>query len=260
MALHAGRQAGLFDNAVLPQDIAVLASVGHVNVRVACRPLAGIISTGDELVEPDEEPGTQEIRNSNAWQLLAQAQRAGAMARYYGIAPDNEEATFETVREAIAENDIVILTGGVSMGDYDFVPEVLKKAGVNILFDQVMVQPGKPTTFGKHKTGVVFALPGNPVSCFIQFEVLVKPFMYRMMGADWSPALIPLRMASRYERKSASRAAWVPVKITGDYRAEPVEYHGSAHITALPYAGGIIFMETGRKVIEKDETVMVRLF
>jgi len=245
---------------ITARDIAVMASVGHVTVKVASRPRVGIISTGDEIVEPDDKPGLSEIRNSNAWQLLAQTWSAGGEGRYYGIAPDDEETTFSIVSEAMAENDIIILTGGVSMGDYDFVPAVLKRAGVEILFDQVRVQPGKPTTFGRHKNGVVFALPGNPVSCFVQFEVLVKPFMYKMCGADWKPVILPVPMAVRYERKSTTRAAWVPVRITGDYRAEPVEYHGSAHITAMPGAQGIVFMETGRKLLEKDEVVEVRFF
>jgi len=245
---------------IQPQDIAVLASVGHVAVKVSCKPGAGIISTGDELVEPDEKPGPPEIRNSNAWQILAQVERAGGAGRYYGIAPDDEEATFRIIREAIAENEIVILTGGVSVGDYDFVQKVLKRAGVNIMFDQVKVQPGKPTTFGTYNKGVVFALPGNPVSCFVQFEVLVKPFMYKMCGADWKPLIFPVPIAVKYERKSASRAAWVPVTITDDFRAEPVEYHGSAHITAMPGAKGIVFMEAGQLTLEKDEKVMVRFF
>lgn len=245
---------------ITARDIAVMASVGHVTVKVASRPRVGIISTGDEIVEPDDKPAPPEIRNSNSWQLLAQVGSAGGEGRYYGIAPDDEEATFSIVSEAMAENEIVILTGGVSMGDYDFVPAVLKRAGVNILFDQVSVQPGKPTTFGTHKNGVVFALPGNPVSCFVQFEVLVKPFMYKMCGADWKPVIFPVPMAVRYERKSTSRAAWVPVRITDDFRAEPVEYHGSAHITAMPGAGGLVFMETGQKAVDKDEVVMVRFF
>jgi len=243
---------------IKPQDIAVLASVGHVTVEVSCKPFVGVISTGDELVEPDEKPQPAEIRNSNAWQLLAQIERTGGRAKYYGIAPDNEDITYEIISEAIAENDIVILTGGVSMGDYDFVQDVLKRAGVTILFNQVRVQPGKPTTFGKHKGGVVFALPGNPVSCFVQFEVLVRPFIYKMCGAGWKPLTHPVPMADGYERKSAERAAWVPVRITDDYKAEPVEYHGSAHITAMPYADGLVFMEPGVKVIEKDEIVQVR--
>ena len=146
-----------------PQDIAVLASVGRTMVTVSRKPVVAVISTGDELVEPDKKPLLSQIRNSNAYQLIAQCRRAGADPEYFGIAPDDEEITFRTIEKAIAGSDIVILTGGVSMGDFDFVPSVLKRAGVKLLFDQVNVQPGKPTTFGVHPKSVVFGLPGNPV-------------------------------------------------------------------------------------------------
>jgi molybdopterin molybdotransferase len=243
---------------IKPQDVAVLASVGCTTVKVAGKPLVAIISTGDELVEPDIKPGIASIRNSNAYQLMAQAERTGALARYYGIAPDDEDATLSLINSAVSENSIVILTGGVSMGDYDFVPSVLSGAGVKILFDQVNVQPGKPTTFGVHKNCIVFGLPGNPVSAFIQFETLVRPFIYGCMGHDWKPFEVKLPMARKFERKAAGRAAWIPVIITDGSEVMPAEYHGSAHLTAFPYADGIIPVEAGKSVIEKGEIVSVR--
>ena len=244
---------------IKPQDIAVMASAGHTNVLVKKMPRIAVISTGDELVEPSIFPGISQIRNSNAPQLLSQVTRAGATGRYYGIAPDIETVTLEMIQNAINENDITILTGGVSMGDFDFVPSVLKQAGVRILFDRVNVQPGKPTTFGVHPKGVVFGLPGNPVSSFIQFETLVRPFIYRMMNFDWKPMELKMPMVVRYERKSSVRMGWIPVKFTGNAEVTPVEFHGSGHISALPYADGIISVEAGKKIVEKDEIVYVRL-
>ena len=241
-----------------PQDIAVLASVGHTKVKVGRKPAIGIISTGDELVEPEIKPGTAAIRNSNAFQIAAQIERTGADSKYYGIAPDDEKTTLDLISNGISENDILILSGGVSMGDYDFVPSLLKIAGVTIIFDQVNVQPGKPTTFGIHDKGVVFGLPGNPVSAFIQFETLVRPYIYSMMGHDWRPKEIRLPMARRFERKAAGRAAWVPVIITDENEAMPAEYHGSAHITAFPYVDGIVSVIPGKNIIEKGEIVSVR--
>ena len=243
---------------IKPQDIAVLSSVGHTMVRVSKRPLVGVVSTGDELIEPDKKPGLSQIRNSNAYQILAQAERAGATGKYYGIAPDNENITFNIILRAISENDIVILTGGVSMGDFDFVPSVLKNAGVRILFSQIKVQPGRPTTFGVHPEALVFGLPGNPVSSFIQFEILVRPLINKMMGYDWEPVKWKLPMAVRYERKSSERMAWIPVNLTGDGKVKPIEYHGSAHIAAYPYADGIISIPVGSTFIEKNEVVTVR--
>jgi molybdopterin molybdotransferase len=243
---------------IKPQDIAVMASVGHTNVIVKKMPQAGIISTGDELVEPYNSPGISQIRNSNAYQLLSQVTRAGGMGKYYGIAPDIEDVTFEMIQKAINESDIVILTGGVSMGDFDFVPSVLKRAGVKILFDQVNVQPGKPTIFGVHSKAIVFGLPGNPVSSFIQFETLIRPLINKMMGYDWKPPEQKLPMAVRYQRKSTVRMGWVPVIITENWEVEPVDFHGSAHISALPYSDGIIVVKAGSKCIEKGEIVSVR--
>src|SRR5674476_198839 len=166
---------------IQPQDIAVMASVGSTKILVKRRPKIGIISTGDELVEPSVQPGISQIRNSNTYQLVTQVTRAGGVGTDYGIAPDNEAITLKMIEHAINESDIVIITGGVSMGDFDFVPLVLEQAGVKILFDQVNVQPGKPTTFGIHPKAIIFGLPGNPVSSFIQFEMLVRPLICKMM-------------------------------------------------------------------------------
>lgn len=243
---------------IRPQDVAVLAAVGCINVKVSRRPLVGIISTGDELVEPWQKPGRPEIRNSNAYQLAAQAKRSGAATKYYGIAPDDEAKTLKMVDEAINDCDVVLLTGGVSMGDFDFVPDVLRKAGAEILFDHVNVQPGKPTTLALHPGAVIFGLPGNPVSAFVQFEVLVRPLIYKMMGCTWKPVEMHVKMAENFERRQSARAAWIPVTINEKHEAVPVDYHGSAHIAAFPYADGIIRMSPGINLITKGEVVVVR--
>jgi molybdopterin molybdotransferase len=245
-------------NLIRPQEVAVMASVGCTSVNVARKPVVAVISSGDELVEPFSEPGISQIRNSNAYQLLAQLLRAGVLGKYYGIARDDKDETYELVKQAIAECDVVLLTGGVSMGDFDFIPGVLEKAGVKILFSRVNVQPGKPTTFGIHSDAIVFGLPGNPVSSFTQFELLVRPLLCKMMGYDLNPVTLPLQMKVSFSRRMADRHAFIPVKITPDGLAEPVEYHGSAHISALAQADGIISLAPGKKNIEKGETVSVR--
>ena len=243
---------------ISPQDIAVMALAGHTAVTVSKMPVIAVISSGSELVEPSEIPSVSQIRNSNSSQLLAQVSRAGASGKNYGIAADDEQQTLSIVQEAISGNEMVIITGGVSMGDYDFVPSVLERAGVKILFSRVAVQPGKPTTFGLHADAVVFGLPGNPVSSFIQFELLIRPLIYKMMGHDWRPPISRLPMKERFTRKTADRMAFIPVTTTGDGFVSPVEFHGSAHISALPDAGGIITMPVGKLVIEKGEIVSVR--
>jgi molybdopterin molybdotransferase len=243
---------------ISPQDIAVMATVGHTSVTVGKRPKIAVISSGDELVEPDMVPEPSQIRNCNSYQLIAQAERAGTKPVYYGIAKDDAEATYSIITRAIDENDLVLISGGVSMGDFDFVPAVLEKAGVRIIFTRVAIQPGKPTTFGVHPKAIVFGLPGNPVSSFVQFELLVRPLIYKMMGFLWEPLTISLPMRERYTRKSTDRMALIPVRITGDGFVFPVEFHGSAHISALPSAFGIVAMPMGLNTFDKGEMVNVR--
>jgi len=243
---------------IQPQDVAVMASVGHTKVNVKKKPIVGIISTGDELINPSDFPAISQIRNSNAYQLDAQVTRAGGTAIEYGIAPDNENITYEIIQKAIHECDIVIITGGVSMGDFDFVPGVLIRSDVKILFDRVNVQPGKPTTFGVHSKAIVFGLPGNPVSSFIQFEMLVRPLINSMMGYTWIPREQKLPLAINYERKSSDRMGLIPVFINKDLEVVPVDFHGSAHITALSYSDGVITMKPGIRSLIKGEVVNVR--
>ena len=243
---------------ITPQDIAVMAAVGHTTVTVSRMPRIAVISSGSELVEPSEIPGISQIRNSNSYQLMAQVERAGAVGKYYGIATDDENVTYEIIVKAISESDIVLVTGGVSMGDFDFVPAVLERADVKILFTRVAVQPGKPTTFGIHKKAVVFGLPGNPVSTLLQFELLVRPLICKMMGYDWKPLEIHLPLKERFSRNFAERIALIPVAITADRQALPVEFHGSAHISSMSESFGIVSLPVGIKSIEKGEIVSVR--
>ncbi len=243
---------------IRPQEIAVMASVGCTSVLVSRKPVVAVISSGDELVEPFSKPGLSQIRNSNAYQLLAQLLSAGALGKYYGIARDDKEETYKLVKQAISECDIVLLTGGVSMGDFDFIPAVLEQAGVKILFSRINIQPGKPTTFGKHPDALVFGLPGNPVSSFTLFELLVRPVICMMMGYNLNPVNIPLPMKESFSRRMSERQAFIPVIINPDGTVSTVEYHGSAHISALSNANGVITLQPGIKTIEKGEIVGVR--
>ncbi len=248
---------------IKPEQIAILASFGVSNVFVAKQKMIGILSTGDEIVEPDIIPTLVQIRNSNGWQLRAQSIRAGAIVNYYGIASDTEISLIEKLEKAIKDNDIVILSGGVSMGDFDFVPAALDKLGLKTLFNKVAVQPGKPSTFAvKYSQSgitekVVFALPGNPVSCFVQFELLIKPFLYKSMGGVAPGIKTDLPFKSDYSRKHPERLALIPVKIDSDGSFSPVKYNGSAHITALNGANGIAEIPIGVANIAAGERVKV---
>jgi molybdopterin molybdotransferase len=242
---------------IKPQHIAIFATVGYTDVLVFKQAKVGIISTGDELVEPKEKPGLSKIRNSNGHQLVTQVASTGAIPKYYGIAKDTYEDTYKKVTEALSENDVIILSGGVSVGEFDFVPEVLEKAGIKIIFDSIAVTPGKPTTFGKAANNYCFGLPGNPVSSFVQFELLAKPLLCGLMGLNYKDAEIKLPMAADYGRKRTTRKAFIPVHIING-EIKPVEYHGSAHIHALSTADGIISFPIGVETLKKGEIVDVR--
>jgi len=242
---------------IKPQHIAIFAAVGYTNVLVNKQPQIAVISTGDELVEPEHKPGLSKIRNSNGHQIVAQVLAMGAKANYYGIAKDTEEDTFRIVSKALSENNMIILSGGVSMGEFDFVQSVLQRAGITILFDKIAVKPGKPTTFGTAKDKFCFGLPGNPVSSFIQFELLTKPLIYKMMGCKYHPEEIRLPMKEDYYRKTTVRKSYIPVVISKG-EVTPIEYHGSGHIHALNKANGIISVPIGVNKINKGEIIDVR--
>jgi molybdopterin molybdotransferase len=244
---------------IRPQHIAVLATVGCTRPLVSERPKVGVISTGDELVRPAEKPGYSQIRESNSHQLSAQIGQIGGMASNYGIVPDRRQDTDRALREAIVENDVVILSGGVSAGDYDFVPDVMTQIGIDVLFHKIAVRPGKPTVFGVCNDVYCFGLPGNPVASFLVFELLVKPFLYRLMGHDYRPLRACMPLATKVKRRKTERQSWIPVAITEDLTAEPLEYHGSADIRALADADGLISLDTGIAEIEKGMVVCVML-
>jgi molybdopterin molybdotransferase len=240
-----------------PAHVAVLASVGISNPLVAKLPRVGILSTGDELVEPVVVPGMAQIRNSNAWQLEAQVKTVPSLPFYYGIVPDNSADLRNIIEFAMEHNDVVLLTGGVSMGDFDFVPAVMEEAGIEILFNGIAIQPGKPTVFGRRNKTFIFGLPGNPVSSFVLFEILVKPFLRGMMGCTMKPLQLSLPMGVDFFRRKSGRKSMIPVIIKDGY-VFPVEYHGSAHINAYSIANGILVMEIGTTKINKGEQVHVR--
>ncbi len=243
---------------ISPQHVGVMAAVGATRVTVTRRPAIGVISTGDELVEPEAIPTGAQIRNSNSSQLMAQIAGAGATGRYYGIAPDREEEVTGMIRSALAENDVVLVSGGVSFGDFDLVPRAIHALGLKMHFDQVAMQPGKPLTFCTGERKALFGLPGNPVSVFLQFEIMVKAFLDRMAGVTDEKPVLQMPLATAYSRKRAERLSWIPCIITSSGEAMPVEYHGSAHISALSRAWGVITIPRGQSWIQKGEMVSVR--
>lgn len=243
---------------ILASHIAIFAAVGCTRPLVARQPRVAVLSTGDELVEPHEKPGPGKIRNSNAWQLMAQIRNVNCIANYMGIVPDTEEETDIAISKALQENDVVLLTGGVSMGDFDFVPKVMRENKVDIRFQKVAVKPGRPTVFGVTEKSYIFGLPGNPVSSFINFEVFVKPLLYKLMGHEYQPVELSMPMAADFRRKKADRLEWVPVDITPAGEVLPVSYHGSAHIHAVCLSKALMKVPVDTFTFDKGEIVHVR--
>jgi molybdopterin molybdotransferase len=242
-----------------PPHIAVLAAVGCATPLVAQRPRVAIIAGGDELVAPNTKPGPAQIRNSNSAQLAGQLEIAGAMARDYGTVRDVAGDIERVLKAALAENDVVVISGGVSMGDFDLVPAILRQNGIELLFEKIAVKPGKPTVFGVSEQVWCFGLPGNPVSTLVTFELLVKPFLFRLMGHDHSPRFVRMRLDDSIQRRDTERQGWIPVALTSPETVRPVEYHGSAHILALSQADGLVPVDVGVGHWDKGTAVPVRL-
>ncbi|HSD27418.1 MAG TPA: gephyrin-like molybdotransferase Glp, partial [Vicinamibacteria bacterium] len=165
-----------------PSAVAVLASAGKDRVRVARRPVLGLLVTGDEIVDVAVRPGPGQIRNSNGPAVAAQARLAGADVRLLGVAPDRPEAIADALRAGL-DADALVVSGGVSAGDYDLVEPALLDLGATFLFTKVAIKPGAPLVFGRLGRTLVFGLPGNPVSAQATFDLFVRPALLKMQGA-----------------------------------------------------------------------------
>jgi len=164
-----------------PADLGLIASVGKSRVRVYRRPVVAVISTGDELLNVGDLPQPGKIVNSNRYTLSAAIQQAGAHPRFLGIARDSRRSLAKALRKAL-RFDAIITSGGVSVGDYDFVKDVLRDIGVRMHFWKVAQRPGHPMTFGRIGSKPVFGMPGNPVSCLVSFLLYARPALLKMMG------------------------------------------------------------------------------
>lgn len=164
-------------------DIGILASLNYSVIKVYRQPTVSIISTGDELIEIGEAIQAGQIRNAHAYALYSEIKRYNALPRYLGIAKDAINDTKEKLVEAL-ESDVVISTGGVSMGKYDLVKKSYLDLGIEILFEQIRMKPGKPCIFGRRGNKLVFGLPGYPVPMLISFIQFVRPALLRLMGAS----------------------------------------------------------------------------
>ena len=225
-------------------EIGVLASVGLAQVPVSRKPRVAIISTGDELVEVDEEPGPAQIRNSNSFTLYAQVLEAGGKPEILGIVHDDVDDLAQKIGEGL-ERDIILTSGGVSMGKYDLVEGVFADHGIEIGFDKVAMKPGKPTVFGWKGRTFVFGLPGNPVSTIVSFQLFVRPLIHRMLHAGEVGEQLLEATLEQEVRCDPMREACVPASVhfgDGAYRISPVEWKGSSDLVGLSRANAYVLI------------------
>lgn len=239
------------------QHVAILAAAGVTNPMVFKMPSVAIISTGDELIEPDNYPQNSQIRNSNGWQMVSQIIDSGLKADYKGIVEDNLDKIYKKIELSLNDNDIVLLSGGVSVGDYDFVPEAIKSLGFQILFHGINMKPGKRILLAKKGDKYIVGMPGNPVSSFIQFEIIVKALISKLTGQQVFTAPVKTILQSEYKRKNGDKLELVPIKINCN-GVELINYNGSAHIHAYTLAEGFMIISEQTTTINKGEIVDVR--
>jgi molybdopterin molybdotransferase len=243
---------------IRPQEIGILASLGLDTITAYVPPSVAVIATGSEIVEPGRPLGKGCIYDSNSYSLAAQVAETGAAVKIRRRAADRPALIRKAIADALDRCDLVLVSGGVSAGDLDFVPGILRELGVTLHFEQIAVQPGKPTVFGTRRGKIIFGVPGNPVSTFVIFEVFIKPVLLRMMGLEEEPRFVRAAMEKDLVRRRTERAAFVPVRVRGDAMIQ-LDYHGSAHIHALGRADGLLYIPRGRAGYAAGSRVDVRL-
>ncbi|NUN50378.1 MAG: molybdopterin molybdotransferase MoeA [Candidatus Brocadiae bacterium] len=233
---------------VRPQEIGIMASVGYHAPKVFRRPTVAVLTTGDELVEVDKKPGEGQIRNSNAYSIASQIAAIGVPYAYLGIVPDVAEALTARLEQAMKAADVVLLTGGVSAGEYDLVEDVMKSKGIEIIFERVNIKPGRPMVFAKSPDKLLFGLPGNPVSTFVTFEVFLRPALGRMMGNRLMDRPVVDAELSVNFGKPQARDQYCPARLTwvkDRYIVAPLESHGSADLRSISQANSLLMIPAG---------------
>lgn len=254
-------------------DIAVAASVGKSRLEVYRQPRVAVLSTGDELVDVDSTPGPTQIRNSNSYSLAVQILRAGGQPVVLPVAPDDPQELRRLIEEGL-KSDLLLLTGGVSMGRYDFVEQVLSEMQAEFFFTGANIQPGRPVVFGKCGGGTsdrersseppasthFFGLPGNPVSTMVTFELFARPMLEALAGQ------IPRKLVFLHSRAKAEIRVktglrrFLPAILSGEFEnseVEPVAWHGSGDIAATARANCYLVIPPDRERISAGEWVAV---
>ncbi|MFD2131319.1 gephyrin-like molybdotransferase Glp [Pseudogracilibacillus auburnensis] len=245
-----------------PGTVALLATFGYAKVKVAKLPVVSIISTGTELLDVEDELEPGKIRNSNGPMLKAQLDRMRIPYHSFGMMEDDLDACTELVEKALSQSDIVITTGGVSVGDYDYLPEIYKRIGAKVLFDKVMMRPGSVTTVAVLGDKLLFGLSGNPSACFTGFELFTRPALLTMMGCT-SP-YVPRMKATLGEDFTKANPFTRFVRAIWEMRSDglfvvPAGFNKSNAVSSIGRGNCIIVLPSGSERYKVGEEVDVLL-
>ena len=238
-------------------ELAMAAQVGHARVEVNRRPRVAILTTGDEIVSVDQKPGPFQIRNSNAVSLAALVTMCGGEPLILANAPDNMEQIRGLIEEGLAA-DVLVLSGGVSVGQYDFVEEVLRAQGAEFFFDAVAIRPGKPAVFGWCKGKPVFGLPGNPISTMITFELFVRPAIEILAGRPPRPVPYLKAKLGHALSERSPLTHFLPARVAqvgADPVVERLPWEGSGDITAVVKGNCFLVVHADHLRLEAGEWV-----
>jgi molybdopterin molybdotransferase len=253
---------------VLPQgrrlgaaELGLLATVGKSQVKVFARPTVAILPTGDEVVPVEQRPEWFQIRNSNATALAAQVEAAGGIPRSLEIAPDRPEALRPLIQEGL-EADLLLMTGGVSVGKYDFVEQVLADLGAEFYFQSVALRPGKPLVFGRIQDTFFFGLPGNPISTFVTFALFVRPAIGVLGGREFEPPLFLRARLGKPLQQRSGLTAFLPARVDG-FSGEPVvsavAWQGSGDLVGVAASNCFIVIHPEQTALAAGDWVDVML-
>jgi molybdenum cofactor synthesis domain-containing protein len=245
-----------------PAMQAVLASFGYAIVEVSRKPRVAVMATGSELVAVDQAPGQDQIRDSNNYSIAAYAQRAGAVVERLPLTGDITADLATAFDNAAKSCDVLVTSGGVSMGVYDFTKVALKELGAELFFERVALRPGKPTVFARLPNGtLVFGLPGNPVSVSVTFNLFARTSLLAMQGANEPKLTAENAVLAKPVKGSLDRESYLPAQLTtnddGELVAFPLKWGGSSDFIAFARATTLVIIPAGVKTMNSNEIVKV---
>jgi molybdopterin molybdotransferase len=242
--------------------MAVLASFGYAEVKVGKRPRIAVLATGSELVDISQKPGQDQIRDSNNYSIGAYAEIAGAIVERLPLAGDDTSLLKRQISEAAERCDIVITSGGVSVGVYDFTKAALKELNAQVFFERVALRPGKPTVFAQLPNGTLFfGLPGNPVSVSVTFNLFARTSILAMQGAKQTELHKEMAVLGKAVKGSGDRESYLPAQVStnkdGQLVATPLKWGGSSDFVAFVRATALIIVPSGAREVEAGTPVRI---